>query len=186
MVNGLSTQRQGLMPALLECCEQAFSPPGEPDFPKDIHVRSKPMLTAVTVSAASLAALGSLFAAPAQAGPRGGCDQDSQSARVCLFENTNFNGGASGPASSDHWRTFVGSDDDFRNNNWLDRNSNDSGDGMDNETSSIKTSIATCSVIYQHPSRTGASSLLLANLSAPDLYDTAIGDNRASSLDISC
>ncbi|MEO3766026.1 hypothetical protein [Streptomyces sp. B8F3] len=149
-------------------------------------MRTKSMLTAVTVSAASLAALGTLFTAPAQAGPRGGCDQDSQSPRVCLFENTNFNGGSSGPASSDHWRTFVGSDDDFRNNNWLNRSSNDSGDGMDNETSSLKTSIATCAVIYQHPSRTGASSLLLQNLSAEELYGTGIGDNRASSLDITC
>lgn len=57
---------------------------------------------------------------------------------------------------------------------------------MDNETSSIKTSIATCAVIYQHPSHTGASSTLLQNLSAEELYDTGIGDNRASSLDISC
>lgn len=148
-------------------------------------MRFKPMLTALTVSAVSLTALTTLFAAPAQAGPNGGCDTENTRPRVCLFENKDFNAGQG--ASGDHWRTFTANDSDFRNNNWLDRNSADSGDGMDNETSSIKTSIGTaCAWIYQHVNYEGASSMLGALLWAESLDRAPIGDNRASSLDIVC
>jgi hypothetical protein len=142
------------------------------------------MLTAVAVSAVSLTTLAALFAAPAQAEPRGRCNQEDRDARVCLFENPNFNAGAG--EAGDHWLTFTSSDRDFDTNEWRDRQGRLTDDGMNDETSSIKTSKGACARIYQDAGFSGTSNLLLPFLSAENMDEIEVGDNEASSLDITC
>lgn len=109
-------------------------------------------------------------ASPAVAGPGGGCS----SGYVCLYENNDFNQG-----NTDHWLDFTGDDFDLRNNYW-----SGSNDSIDNETSAIRNRRG-CSVrLWQHVGGTGAQSTFSNGADDGFLANNAIGDNRASAVDV--
>lgn len=132
--------------------------------------------TILVVSTVALLSL-SLAAAPALAGAGGFC----ASGRACLYENNDFNNG-----NTDHWRDVISDDSTFTNNVWLDNQGSSTNDGMNDETSSIKNRRG-CSVrLWQHSSFMGASTTFGNGVNDGFLANNAIGDNRASSIDILC
>ncbi|MCF6473193.1 hypothetical protein FAF44_33120 [Nonomuraea sp. MG754425] len=142
-------------------------------------MRIRSVLASAAVTATSLL----VIAAPAQAQPDGKCEYSNI---VCLYENKSFNAGDG--TSNDHWIDFSINISDFRDYNWRNYKYEDSGDGIDNEVSSVKfTSSIRCFYLYQNVGYSGAASLFISPISKGDLSGTAIGDNRASSLKfISC
>ncbi|RJL23287.1 peptidase inhibitor family I36 protein [Bailinhaonella thermotolerans] len=121
----------------------------------------------------ALAAAGACVLAaelPASACPGGGCS----SGRFCLYENNDYNQG-----NTDHWLDFVNDDFDLRNNYW-----SGSNDSIDNEASSMRNRRG-CSVrLWQHVGGTGAQSTWANGANDGFLANNAIGDNRASAVDV--
>lgn len=132
---------------------------------------------AAVAGAVATAAMAS--AVPASADAHGRCT----AGYVCLFENRDYNQG-----SGDHWSNRVNNDGDFRNNNWKNAGGKDSGDGMDNETSSIRNRLGRCVTLYQNVGYTGAYSEFHSGSSYDDghLTNNDIGDNRASAIKMTC
>jgi len=120
-----------------------------------------------------------LIVPQANAGSGGGC----ATGNMCVYENNDFNNG-----NTDHWRDFTADDGDFTNNNWLNNNGSDSGDGMDNETSSIRNRVGCTARLWQHVGSTGAASDFSNGSGSDDgmLSNNNIGDNRASAIDKLC
>ncbi|MEO3793153.1 peptidase inhibitor family I36 protein [Nonomuraea sp. B10E15] len=137
---------------------------------------------ALAVTAATTVAV--LFAGgtPAAADSFGKCS----AGWVCLYENEDFNQDKG--LDGDHWRNFKKSKPDLRKYNWLDAHGWDSGDGMDNETSSIKVRKGWCWVqLYQDVGYGGAMSVFGRGVGQPEdgkLKNDEIGDNRASAFKI--
>jgi hypothetical protein len=129
-----------------------------------------------TFAALALTALTVGTALPAHAGPGGVCGPD----RVCLYENVNYN-----ESSGDHWRDITGEDSDLRNNHWKDRNGTETSDGMDNETSSVKTR-GCYTTLYQDPGFSGAQTHFNNYIDDSHLSDNPIGDNRTSAIKLWC
>lgn len=113
---------------------------------------------------------------PATASPRSACFQG----RVCLYAGFDFNRG-----QVDLWRDFVRDDPNFAGDTWLRWDYTDSHIGMDDGASSIRNRIGCPVTLWQHPYFTGAHSTFGSGGDAY-LADDAIGNNRASSLDIWC
>ena len=118
-----------------------------------------------------------LLGGVAEAGSGGGC----ASPNACLYENNDYNNG-----NTDHWRDFTADHGNFNNLNWLNHDGSDSGDGMDNETSSIKNRRGCSVVLYQNISWGGAASTFGNGTDDGFLSNNTIGDNRASSIDLFC
>jgi len=129
-----------------------------------------------TFAALALTALTVGTALPAHAGSGGVCGSE----RVCLYENEDFNTG-----SGDHWRDITGDDSDLRNNHWKDSNGSESTDGMDNETSSIKTR-GCYATLYQNVGFTGAQTHWTINADDGKLSNNNVGDNRTSAIKVWC
>lgn len=136
----------------------------------------KRLIVALAVLALPVAA-STMLAQPASADPNGTCT----SGVVCLYENNNYNRDA-----VDHWANFRTDDTNFNNNNWLDRNHVDTGDGLNDEASSIKNRRGCTVVLYQNSGFGGARTSFANGEDDGNLSDDSIGGNRASSLDIRC
>jgi hypothetical protein len=133
--------------------------------------------TALAVTALSFTALLFGTALPANAGPDGHCGKRF----VCLYENEDFNGG-----SSMHYRDFTRDDANFQNNNWLDLNGTESNDGMNDETSSIQLGASCSGTLWQNANWTGAHTNWGPGKADGKLSNNPIGDNRASSIRVTC
>lgn len=98
---------------------------------------------------------------------------DCETGEVCLYENNDFNRGA-----TNHVYQWEGKDDSYTDNNWYDSN-----DGLNDEASSVKNNGGGSFnvTLYQHSDRGGAHSLFAPGDSDGYLDNNAIGDNRASS-----
>jgi hypothetical protein len=132
--------------------------------------------------AAGIAAAAALLTAvvpatAAVASPRSTC----YGGRVCLYASFDYNRG-----QVDHWRDFIQDDSDFSDNNWLNWDFSNSWQTMDNETSSVRNRIGCSATLWQHPGYTGAHSTFTHNSNDGFLANNAIGNNRASALDIWC
>lgn len=136
----------------------------------------KRSIVALAVFALPVAGL-TMVAQPASADPNGACS----SGVVCLYENSNYNRDA-----VDHWANFRTDDTNFNNNSWLDRNHVDTGDGLNDETSSIKNRRGCTVVLFQNSGFSGARNSFAHGEDDSNLSDDDIDDNRASSLDIRC
>ncbi|MEV0590246.1 peptidase inhibitor family I36 protein [Nonomuraea cavernae] len=137
----------------------------------------KPIIRAAAVVGAALS-LTLVLPAVAFAGPRGTCS----SGRVCLYKAPDFNNGF-----SDLWADFGGDDTDLRDNRWR------FGDHaiafwsrVDNETSSLRNDSLCRVTLWQNRFFTGAHSTFEPGAADGYLPNNAVGDNSASSLDISC
>jgi hypothetical protein len=144
--------------------------------------------TVIRVLLATTATVGlGLTALPATAAPatghtgvlnaKGACS----SSNFCLYENSEYNENA-----GDHWRNLRQGDADFRNNNWRDAVGEDSGDGMDDETSSVKNRSGCAVVLYQHVGHEGDHTVFANGTYDPYLANNKIDDNRASSAIFDC
>ncbi|MEU4508452.1 peptidase inhibitor family I36 protein [Nonomuraea wenchangensis] len=133
-------------------------------------------------AAGFVAAAAALFtvaapAASALASPRSTC----YGGRVCLYAGFDYNRG-----QTDLWRDFVADDANFADNNWLNWDFSNSWRSIDNDTSSVRNRIGCSATLWQHPGYTGAHSTFTHNSNDGFLENNAIGNNRASSLDIWC
>jgi hypothetical protein len=117
--------------------------------------------------AAALTGL-TVFASPASA--VGSCDPG----KFCLFENNDYNQG-----NTNHWLDLTRDDWDLRNNYWTGSN-----DSIDNELSSVKNEMNCRVRLWQHVGGTGAHTRLDPGQWDGFLANNAIGDNRASAVDI--
>jgi hypothetical protein len=134
--------------------------------------------TALAVTALSFTALVvGTTALPANAGPDGHCGKRF----ACIYENEDFN-----IDSTMHYRDFTGDYKDFRQLHWLDYNGSDSNDGMDNETSSIQTGASCSATLWQNVGWTGAHNNWGPGKADGKLSNNDIGDNRASSIRVTC
>ncbi|MGN9907655.1 peptidase inhibitor family I36 protein [Phytohabitans sp. LJ34] len=134
----------------------------------------------IAVAMALLPVAGIAVAAqPASADPGGFCN----SGRVCLYENTNYN---RNEGSAEHWMNFLTSDSSFNNNEWLDENHVATGDGMNDETSSMRNDRGCTAALYQHADYSGARTSIAHGGAFSSLSSRDIGDNRGSSLRIFC
>ncbi|MEU8249782.1 hypothetical protein [Nonomuraea sp. NPDC048916] len=132
-------------------------------------------IAAVVGAAASLALA---LPAAAFAGPDGAC----YSGRACLYKAPDFNNGF-----SDLWVEFGADDADLRDNRLR------FGDHaiafwsrVDNETSSVKND-STCNItLWQNRFFTGAHTTFAPGSVDGYLLNDAVGDNNASSIQVSC
>lgn len=119
-----------------------------------------------------------VLAQPAVADIGGECNGSN---KVCLYESTNYNGD-----SLDHWANFATDDSNFNNNNWYDRNGIETNDSLNDEASSIKNRKGCTVVLYEDSNHNGTSTSWRNGANDGSLRDNPIGDNRASSLDMTC
>lgn len=105
------------------------------------------------------------------ANPASAAMSDCISGRFCIFENNDFNAGASNNIV--HWSSGDG---DYTNNSWP-----NTTDSIDNETSSIYNRTLVSVRLYQHVGYSGDYSEFTSGASDGFLANNTIGDNRASS-----
>ncbi|MEQ4715471.1 peptidase inhibitor family I36 protein [Nonomuraea sp. B19D2] len=134
------------------------------------------MTIAITAAATSAGVLA--WGAPASADPDGKCS----GGWVCLYENEDFNRDKG--VSGDHWRNFKESKSNFSDFNWRDHGGNDSGDGMNDETSSIRNRTGKTIILYQDSGWSGTPDAFLPGSEWDDgkLSNDPIEDNEASSI----
>ncbi|MER6694274.1 peptidase inhibitor family I36 protein [Streptomyces minutiscleroticus] len=144
--------------------------------------------TVIRVLLATTATVGlGLVALPATAAPATGhtgvlnAGGACSSGNFCLYENSEYNENA-----GDHWRNLRASDKDFDNNNWRDAVGGDSGDGMNDETSSVKNRSGCTVALYQNADHKGDHTVFANGTYDAYLSNNKIGDNRASSAKFVC
>ena len=129
--------------------------------------------TALGLVTAGAVAIPVLSAAPAFA-DSGSCD----SGEVCLYENNEYNKG-----NSNHVRQWAGNASTYSGQNWYNATTKAwTGDGLNDEASSVKNLGNSCSVrLFQHDNGGGAGSTFARGAADPLLSNNNVGDNRATS-----
>jgi Peptidase inhibitor family I36 len=120
-----------------------------------------------------------VMAQPALAGAHSTCS----SGRVCLYENTDFNHG-----NTDHWADFTSSYSNFANGVWLNDQGSKTDDVMNDETSSIRNRRGCTATLWSNKNYAGDDAPIEPGESHDDgnLANNKVGDNRASSVRLSC
>jgi hypothetical protein len=116
-------------------------------------------------------------ATAAVASPRSTC----YGGRVCLYAGFDYNRG-----QVDYWRDFMGDDANLIDNNWLNWDFSNSWRPMNNDTTSVRNRVGCAATLWQHPYYTGAHSTFTHNSNDGFLANNAVGNDRASSLDVWC